>query len=198
MAPRPTASDGPSIGPGDRTSRQLDMLADLLRWDSEGGRTTRGGSGNATPFTMVRDHFGNDLISDLKKTLTHVLSRVEEAIRAAQLNALRDRLEEFVRLPEGWAGPGTVPPSSLLASQVGRLLEELPKDAPLPQATASGEGEIGLTWFRGDDCLDALASPDGHLTWVLKIGDAFLEGDVLELSSRSLAPFHEALADFHG
>ena len=118
--------------------------------------------------------------------------------RAMKLFTLLNRVADFARAPAGWAGDGTVPPQPPLATQISRLLRELPDTLPLPQATASGEGEIGLTWFKGGDCLDAMASPDGYLTWALKIGDAFLEGDVLPLTSDSFAPLHEALVTFHG
>jgi hypothetical protein len=116
--------------------------------------------------------------------------------RAAKIALLRTRLADFGRLPGGFAGEQTVPPSSDVIAQIGYLLFSWPDDLELPQVTASGEGEIGLTWFKGDDCFDAIVSPDGYLTWVSKVGDEFLEGDVLKLSSQSFDPLHVALAAF--
>ena len=117
--------------------------------------------------------------------------------RYARLAALWDRIKAFARMPEGWAGELTVPPSHEIADHVGRLLKGLPADLEFPQATASGEGEIVLTWFRGDDRLDAIASPDGYLTWVSKVHGEYVEGDVLALSSKSFDPLSEALATFY-
>lgn len=118
--------------------------------------------------------------------------------RYAQLASLWDRVEGFVRMPNGWAGEDTIAPAREIADDVGVLLSELPQDLELPQATASGEGEIGLTWFKGDDRLDAIIAPDGYLTWVSKVGDEFLDGGVLVLSSHLFDPLYEALANFYG
>lgn len=118
--------------------------------------------------------------------------------RYARLASLWDRVEEFARMPEGWAGEGAIPPPREVVAHVGRLLSDVPEDLELPQATASVEGEVGLTWFKGDDRLDAIASPDGHLTWASKVGNQFLDGDVLALSSESFALLYEALTDFYG
>ncbi len=117
--------------------------------------------------------------------------------RYARLASLWGRVEGFARMPEGWASEGALPPPREIVGHVGRLLSDLPEDLEFPQATASAEGEVGLTWFKGNDRLDAIASPDGHLTWALKVGDRFLDGDVLALASESFDPFYEALVDFY-
>ena len=108
--------------------------------------------------------------------------------RFAQLNAIRVRVQGFVHLPKNWAGDDTIPPSPAVADHVDRLLRELPEDAVVPYATASGEGEIMLTWFHGEDRLTATASPEGHLLWVSKVAGQFHDGEVLPLDSASFAP----------
>jgi hypothetical protein len=117
--------------------------------------------------------------------------------RNALLAALWHQVEEFTRLPNGWSGDGAVAPSREIADQVGVLLSGLPEDLKLPQVTASSEGEIGLTWFKGRDRLDAIVSPDSHLTWISKVGDDFWDGQVLDLTSDSLDSFYKAVVDFY-
>ena len=116
--------------------------------------------------------------------------------RSTRLATLRERIQSFAWLPEGWAGDGTIPPSREIAGHVDRLLLALPKDVTLPYATASGEGEIGLTWFKGEDRLSATASPEGHLLWVMKIDGQFLDGEIVHLASESFEPLHKALVHF--
>ena len=138
--------------------------------------------------------------------MTHALTALKEEPatgqpdarppRSTRLTALRDRVQSFARLPEGWAGDGTIPPSRQVVGHVDRLLLGLPEDMTLPYATASGEGEIGLTWFRGEDRLSATASPEGHLLWVSKVGGQFLDGEILPLASESFKPLHKAFVHF--
>ena len=138
--------------------------------------------------------------------MTHALTALKEEPatgqpdarppRSTRLAALRDRVQSFARLPEGWAGDGTIPPPREVVAPVDRLLLGLPEDMPLPYATASGEGEIGLTWFRGEDRLSATASPEGHLLWVIKTGGQFRDGEIVPLASESFEPLHKALVPF--
>ena len=117
-------------------------------------------------------------------------------VRATRLAVLRDRIQSFAWLSGGWAGNGTIPPSREVVGHVDRLLLRLPEDMTLPYATASGEGEIGLTWFKGEDRLSATASPEGHLLWVMKIDGQFLDGEIAHLASESFEPLHKALVHF--
>ena len=138
--------------------------------------------------------------------MTHTLTALKEESASGQSDArpprstrlalLRDRIQSFAWLPEGWAGDGTIPPPRQVVGHVDRLLLGLPEDRALPYATASGEGEIGLTWFRGEDRLSATASPEGHLLWVIKSGGQFLDGEIVPLASESFEPLHKALVHF--
>ena len=119
-----------------------------------------------------------------------------DAARAAQSCVTRQRLQEFARLPTGWAGDRTIPPRRETLAGIDRLLDDLPKAIALPHASASGDGEIGLTWYRNSDRFSATASPEGHLVWVSKIGDEYHDGGILMLASPSFEPFLKALADF--
>lgn len=120
-------------------------------------------------------------------------------VRYAQAAALWDRIEEFARMPDGWAGEGSVAVSREVLLHIGRLLSELPADIELPQATASADGEIGLTWFKGSDRLDAILGSVSYLSWASRVGEIYFEGDVVELSfDAPLTRFHEALAQFCG
>ena len=114
-----------------------------------------------------------------------------------QLVELRERLEGFTRLPEGWAGDDTIPPSPQTVAYVNRLLSALPDGIMLPYATASEEGEIGLTWFNGDNRFDAIAAPDGYLTWAMKIDGTFVGGKSLPLSSDTFDSFNDSLGSFY-
>jgi hypothetical protein len=83
------------------------------------------------------------------------------------------------------------------ADEAFRFIETLP--APLPQASASGEGEVVLTWFRGRDRLEAIIAPDLLLSWVCRVAGRNHRGRVLDLRSNDTVPIFSArLTDFFG
>lgn len=128
-------------------------------------------------------------------------ARDSRSARFALLASLWDRIEGFSRLPPNWAGEGAVPASTDSTKIVGHLINGLPDDIVLPQATASSEGEIGLTWFKRGDRLEAIIDPDGYLTWVSKVGNNVLKGDVLATAnadSDTFGSLYEALTRFYG
>jgi len=137
-------------------------------------------------------------VSGLIKPSSAKISALHSA-RNAQLAALWERIESFTRKPAGWAGEDSVPVSRETAQHAYDLLTNLPEHLRVPQATMSAEGEIGLTWFKGSDCLDALIAPDGYLSWATNIGDEFFEGEAIELArNTSFDRLYNALDTFYG
>ncbi len=127
-------------------------------------------------------------------------SRVGEnsSIREAKLAEVRKRIENFTRKEKGWAGEGSVPVDKSTAEFAYKILKNLPKDIPAPQPTMSGDGEIGLTWYKHADYLDASIDADGYLVWSLKTGNDFLGGDVLNLGDGAdFTNLFDALASFY-
>ncbi len=120
------------------------------------------------------------------------------SVRASELATLWRRVERFTNLPADWFGRETTVPSRTLAQEVRRILDGLPQHIRVPQATASGDGEIALTWFSGQDRFDTTVSPEGYLTWATKRGDNFLPGDVVDHDAAGRATLYAALDTFYG
>lgn len=78
-----------------------------------------------------------------------------------------------------------------------RIIAALPGGVPRPHISRSEDGEVGMSWTKGNDRLEAMLDPDdgGHLTWISKVdGDWLLGGDIP--SSGNMETFHAALTDF--
>jgi len=157
---------------------------------------------NSREFPASRHHTTDPTPPD--QDIQNVLARSAKisalhSARNAQLAALWERIKSFTRKPAGWAGEDSVPVSRETAQHAYDLLTNLPEHLRVPQATMSAEGEIGLTWFKGSDCLDALIAPDGYLSWATNIGDEFFEGEALELASITCFDrLYNALDTFYG
>lgn len=79
-----------------------------------------------------------------------------------------------------------------------QLLAGLPESIEFPQATVSSDGEIILTWFRGNDRLDAFLGPDAHLTWVYRIESNIEDGgDVAMEEVGALDRFFASVTQFY-
>lgn len=117
--------------------------------------------------------------------------------RGSSLATLWRRIEGFSKLQPDWFGEGNLLPSNAVICAARSILDELPRHIRLPQATASGDGEIGLTWFNGSDRLDATVSPEGYLSWAMKFRGEFLEGDYVDQDAAGRAVLFAALGNFY-
>ena len=57
------------------------------------------------------------------------------------------------------------------------ILGNLPVEVRVPHVAPSADGEVGFTWVRGRDRLEAMLHPDKHLVWIKKISGNFAPGD---------------------
>jgi hypothetical protein len=118
--------------------------------------------------------------------------------RARERSLLSNRIESFTKLPKDWGGESTILVDQRTLDVAKKLVRELPKKWPLPQATSSPEGEIAFTWFKGGNRLEALLQPDHHLIWVVKNDGEYAPGRDIDLSAvASFASFFEAIALFY-
>ena len=119
--------------------------------------------------------------------------------RARERSLLLSRIESFATLPKDWGGEDTILAGRQTLDVAKRLVRELPRKWPLPQATASPEGEIAFTWFKGGNRLEALLQPDQHLIWVVKHDDGqYAPGRDIDLAAlASFAGLFEAIARFY-
>jgi hypothetical protein len=118
--------------------------------------------------------------------------------RARERSLLSNRIEGFTSLPSDWGGEDTIIVHRQTLDVAKRLVRELPKKWPLPQATLSPDGEIAFTWFKGGNRLEALLQPDHHLVWVVKNDGEYAPGRDIDLSAvASLAGLFEAIALFY-
>jgi hypothetical protein len=119
------------------------------------------------------------------------------ATASEPLAEIGDRLTQLSQLPVGWAGEGSISPHPSSLKIARRVISEMRAHLPVPQATASSEGEIGLTWVRDEGRLDAIIDPDGHLTWVSHRAGRYQDGQDLDVGAGApLSPLFEAVADF--
>lgn len=107
------------------------------------------------------------------------------------------RLDSFACLAPGWAGDDTIPPTPAAIANARHVLNAMPSGIDGPQPTASGTGEVCLTWFNGPGRLDAILSPDGFLIWASADRESVAAGEALDLSAASLDTFIKALIAFH-
>jgi hypothetical protein len=118
--------------------------------------------------------------------------------RARERSLLSRRIESFMKLPKDWGGEDTILIDRRTLDVAKRLVRELPKNWPLPQATSSPDGEIAFTWFKGENRLEALLQPDHHLIWVVKNNGQYAPGRDIDLGVvASFAGLFEALARFY-
>ena len=121
-----------------------------------------------------------------------------EVAQSSELSALRDRIFALTFLEANWAGDDTEPVGNDTATETWDIVAALPKHLPLPQVSASGQGEVVLTWFRGRDRLEAIVAPDLYLTWVSRLDGRNHKGRALNLRTTSAASLlGDGLADFY-
>jgi hypothetical protein len=120
--------------------------------------------------------------------------------RKADLTRLLARIDGFQRLPVAWAGDDTVMVDSNTYDTAAQILQGLPYDVPLPQATPSADGEIGLTWIQQGGRFEVMIQPDRHVLWLMNQGHDYEPGGMIDLSThKSLFDLSEALRRFwHG
>lgn len=78
-----------------------------------------------------------------------------------------------------------------------KIVAALPGGVPRPHISSLEDGEVGMSWTKGSDRLEATLDPDdgGHLVWISKVGGNWrLGGDIP--SSGNMETFHAALTDF--
>jgi hypothetical protein len=132
------------------------------------------------------------LAADLTNSGGEVLSP-----RKAETSRLLATVKRFRELPADWSGKDTVPIDSALSELAERVLLGLSEDIPLPQATPSADGEIGLTWVRQRDRFEALIQPDQHIIWVVGRNGHHVPGGLINLAEHnSLLDLYEALRRF--
>lgn len=120
--------------------------------------------------------------------------------RPTAAQALVDRVRAFQRLPADWAGDDTIVIDDAAVSAAERIIDAIAAAGlPLPQASPSSEGEVGLTWYRGRDMLDLTVDPDMHIVWVTRIAGKVEPGDVVAVDSWAFPDqIVEAVRGFYG
>ena len=118
--------------------------------------------------------------------------------RKADLTRLLARIEGFQKLPTVWAGDDTVMVDSNTYDTATQILQGLPHDVPLPQATPSADGEIGLTWMQQGGRFEVVIQPDRHVLWLVNHGHDYEPGGLVDLGAhKSLFDLNEALRQFY-
>jgi hypothetical protein len=78
---------------------------------------------------------------------------------------------------EGWDGYGARPLSPGSFDFAIRFLNALPTDAPVPEASASPDGEISLDWIFGErKALTVSIGPTGRCTYAWMLGQSTNRG----------------------
>jgi hypothetical protein len=126
-----------------------------------------------------------------------MLTRLVADPHMNEIDILCERINSFSNLKSGWDGDDASVPSHQAIRQARVLVRELPHETKLPQVNSSADGEITLTWFRGNKRLNALIDPDLHLVWGTLAGDTFSPGDDLDLHFVSAQPLIEAVVTFY-
>jgi hypothetical protein len=118
-------------------------------------------------------------------------------VRKAETSRLLDQVKSFQRLPNDWAGEGTVLVDSGVYDVSERVLQALPTEIPLPQVTPSPDGEVGLSWIRNGGRFEVLVQPDQHLLWVIGRDGAYTPGGMINFAEhKSLLRLNMALRQF--
>jgi hypothetical protein len=114
------------------------------------------------------------------------------------LEHLERRLRSFRDLPRDWNGAETAPVPEHTVDRALRLVRNLPPGLRAPQATASADGEIVLTWFKGTDRFNAALDPDNTITWFTRIDGQVAGGGESEITADGAIPdLYEALSKFY-
>jgi hypothetical protein len=117
--------------------------------------------------------------------------------RPALLAALWSKIQSFSAVQCDWGENDCVQVSRETIDVAGNLLSDLSPEIPIPQATASSDGEIVLTWFHGGNRMEAAIASDRHLTWVCRIDGCYVDGQVVDLvASNASNRVNEGLAAF--
>jgi len=106
---------------------------------------------------------------------------VGDQARALELDALCRRIADFGRLPNTWAAEDGLRPGPDVIEFACDIIRQLPAEVMLPQTSPSADGEIGLSWFNGQERLEAMLHPDGHLVWVKRLEDRLVPGRDIDL-----------------
>jgi hypothetical protein len=118
--------------------------------------------------------------------------------RLRERSLLVSRMDSFTKLPKDWGGEDTILVDRQTLEAAKRLVQELPHQWALPQATSSSDGEIAFTWFNGRNRLEALLQPDHHLIWVVQNDGQYAPGRDIDLGAiASFADLFEAIALFY-
>ncbi len=97
------------------------------------------------------------------------------------------------------ADDGFTPPSNRTRALAQGLIGRLPPSCAPPSVSASADGEIGFSWVRGHDRLEAILDEDDHLAWVTKEAGKFkLGGDLIIADVTDFDAFFDATRSFHG
>jgi hypothetical protein len=77
---------------------------------------------------------------------------------------LQERVAHWATLPEDWDGmEGTAPSASVLAA-AGEFIDKLQVHGIcLPEAEVAGDGEVTLSWAKGDNIATVSFLADGHI-----------------------------------
>lgn len=80
-------------------------------------------------------------------------------------NKLCDRIRQFRDLPRDWDGYDGQPASFEIAREARAILNLLPRQASLPKAMLSGNGEIALYWESNGNYLELSFDGSGHYSY---------------------------------
>jgi hypothetical protein len=102
-------------------------------------------------------------------------------LRANPRVKLCGKIESFARLPGDRTETDAIPPDRATVRFACDLVQKLPAETPLPHASRSTEGEIGLSWSKGNDRFEVLLQPDGHLVWAKERDGKIVPGEDIDL-----------------
>ena len=87
------------------------------------------------------------------------------------LAAVREEIEAYEGLSDGWDGPSSKAPSKDSVELAKDMLEQLPQALPIPKSMLSPSGEIGLYWNLSHRFADIVLEESGTLSVFIRAKD---------------------------
>lgn len=73
-------------------------------------------------------------------------------------------MQEYSSLVDGWAGEGSIAPIAEALRDMRMVAESIPRGLPIPTASISFDGEVGLYWDEPTYFLDIAFDGSGSLS----------------------------------